>query len=178
MAEIEAQITHMAAFESVMNETRSRMAELEVEITHMAAFDSVVNATQSRMAELQAQIKMLRRHQLQQEFQRQKNYITLKVMLRNKSSSSFKKAITVPYIPTTPNRSSSISYPTSYQFPSAFRLTLPTPHATSSSLLPPILYTTYFCPLTGLTSTPAALIHRRPPVARFRHPPCPANRPV
>ena len=89
MAEIEAQITHMAAFESVMNETRSRMAELEVEITHMDAFDSVVNATQSRMAELQAQIKMLRRHQLQQQFQRQKNYITLKVMIRKKSSSSF-----------------------------------------------------------------------------------------
>ena len=157
----------------------------------MAAYDAEVDEAQRRMAELVAENQQLRAQHIQHKIQRQMLYINFKTLTHEiedlKYQCFIKKIITtinipqsLPNIPTktTPHRSSSISYLSSYQFPKAFRLTLPTPHATSSSLLPTILYTTFFCPITGQTSPPTALIQRRPPVARFCRPLCPASHPV
>ena len=152
----------------------------------MAAFNSVVTETQSRMAELQAEINESRAQHLQQLFQRQKNRIQFRIMTREIKihQKLFIQKVTIPVRPTlnlphslpnilTPPIHVPLLRPIAHLPPPILPILSPiTPFPPSPSL------SIFSYPETALKSPPIALLRRRPPAFQCCQPSGPASRPV
>ena len=165
----------------------------------MAAFDSTVAETQSRMAELKADIKRLREQHLHQLFQKQKIRIQFKIMTRDIKihQQSFIKKVIIPGHPTlnlphspppilpveTMTQSTSSSYLSSIFSSTTLRVTTPPSSPFRPPLFLPTLSISHY-PISRLTFPPIPRLQQRPPVfcrhscpARTRPSPIPAPPP-